>query len=159
MNSHLHTPPERIATLHAIRDRHKGQACTTQKVRLLDALQTLEHVTTFEAMRYLDIYDPRPRKLALVRSGFEIVTTWRRLETESGEPHRIGVYSLKRGTGPRDDLGTEPKGGTPNDDAPTVASGQGTLDLEPVEGLDFDPSEASQQAAQASKGKTEEGQP
>jgi hypothetical protein len=97
MADHFHTSPERIAALHAIRDRNKGEACTTQRARLLDALQTVGHVTTFEAMRYLDIFDPRPRKLELVRNGHHIITTRRRTETESGERHCIGVYSLARG--------------------------------------------------------------
>lgn len=97
MNDHFHTPPERIAALHAIRDRNKGEASATQRARLLDALQTMGHVTTFEAMRYLDIFDPRPRKLELVRDGHRIITTRRRAETESGERHSIGVYSLQRG--------------------------------------------------------------
>lgn len=142
MNSHFHTPPERIASLHAIRDRHKGQACTTQKARLLDALQTLGHVTTFEAMRYLDIYDPRPRKLALLKDGYRVVTTRRRLETESGEPHRIGVYWLQRGG----DSGHPPD--TPNDEAPTVASGQGFSELRRLEEADFSLIRACSQAAQ-----------
>jgi hypothetical protein len=97
MIGRFHTPPERIAALHAIRDRNKGEASATQRNRLLDALQTLGHVTTFEAMRYLDIFDPRPRKLELVREGHEIVTTRRSAETESGERHSIGVYSLAKG--------------------------------------------------------------
>jgi len=93
---HLPTP-ERIAALHAIRDRHLGDSCATQRARLLDALQTLGYVTTFEAMRYLDIFDPRPRKLELVREGHKIITTRRSEETESGQRHSIGVYSLVRG--------------------------------------------------------------
>lgn len=95
--SRYNTPCERIAALHAVRDRNKGDASSTQRARLLDALQTMGHVTTFEAMRFLDIFDPRPRKLELVRLGHEIVTTRRRTETESGERHCIGVYSLRRG--------------------------------------------------------------
>jgi len=91
------TPPERIAALHAIRDRHPGDASSTQRARLLEALQTLGHVTTFEASRYLDLYDPRARKMELVRAGHDTLTTWRSVQTESGERHRIGVYALKKG--------------------------------------------------------------
>lgn len=91
------TPPERIAALHAIRDRHRGDASATQRARLLEALQTLGHCTTFEASRYLDLYDPRARKLELVKHGHEVLTTWRPVQTESGERHRIGVYMLRRG--------------------------------------------------------------
>lgn len=89
--------PDRAATLYAIRDRHIGTAVTTQRQRLLDALKTLGHVTTFEAMRYLDIFDPRPRKLELVRDGHTIITLRRTAETEAGIKHRIGVYVMARG--------------------------------------------------------------
>lgn len=89
--------PERVAAFHAIRDRHRGDAVATQAARLLDALQALQHVTTFEASRYLDLYDPRARKLNLVKAGHQILTTWRTVHTESGAPHRVGVYTLVRG--------------------------------------------------------------
>ncbi|WIT11420.1 helix-turn-helix domain-containing protein [Paucibacter sediminis] len=91
------TPPERIKALHAIRDRHQGDTSAPQRARLLEALQTLGHCTTFEASRYLDLYDPRARKLDLVKQGYAVLTTWRVVQTESGECHRIGVYSLLRG--------------------------------------------------------------
>ncbi|MCV2354628.1 helix-turn-helix domain-containing protein [Paucibacter sp. B2R-40] len=92
-----HTPPERIAALHAIRDRHRGDSSGPQCARLLEALQTLGHCTTFEASRLLDLYHPPARKLNLVQQGHEIQTTWRTVQTESGEKHRVGVYSLARG--------------------------------------------------------------
>ena len=98
MSSLHETTPERIAELHGIRDRFKGDAAATQRDRLLAAMRELGGVTTYEAMRHLDICDPRPRKLSLVRDGYDVVTTWRTAETESGERHRIGVYSLRRGT-------------------------------------------------------------
>lgn len=89
--------PERVAALHAIRDRHRGDACATQAARLLEALESLQHVTTYEASRHLDLYDPRARKLNLVKDGHQILTTWRTVHTESGAPHRVGVYTLVRG--------------------------------------------------------------
>jgi len=91
------TLPERIAALHAIRDRHRGDSTSTQCARLLEALQTLGHCTTFEASRCLDLYHPPARKLNLVQRGHAIQTTWRTVQTESGEKHRVGVYSLERG--------------------------------------------------------------
>jgi len=98
MTTTLHqTPPDRIAALTAIRDATPGTSCSTQCRRLLNALQTLGHLTTFEGSRFLDAYDVRARKMALVKAGYEILTTWRTVETESGERHRIGVYSLIRG--------------------------------------------------------------
>ncbi len=54
----LYTAPERVAELHAVRDRHTGDESATQCSRLLDALETLGHVTTFEASRFLDLYAP-----------------------------------------------------------------------------------------------------
>jgi hypothetical protein len=98
MTDPLHvTPPERIAALQQLRDRHLGDGSAIQRARLLESLQTLDHCTTFEASRYLDLYDPRARKLELVKLGHEILTTWRHVVTESGERHRIGVYTLVRG--------------------------------------------------------------
>ena len=91
------TPPERIDALHAVRDAYKGDSSRTQADRLLAALREVGNVTTFEAMRYLDIFDPRPRKLWLVRQGNNVITTWRVCVTESGDRHRIGVYSLVSG--------------------------------------------------------------
>ena len=97
MSADRHTDPARILALHVIRDRHRGDAQGPQRARLLEAMQTLGHCTTFEASRYLDIYDPRARKLNLVKAGYRVLTTWRTVETESGELHRVGVYSLLRG--------------------------------------------------------------
>ena len=67
------------------------------RARLREALETLGSVTTFEAMRFLDIFDPRPRKLELVRDGMDIFTLRRNDATESGERHSIGVYVLRKG--------------------------------------------------------------
>ena len=70
-----------------------GNDTGAQRDRLLAAMRELGNVSTFEAMRYLDCYDPRPRILEL-RQHFSITTVMRRQETESGESHRIGVYVL-----------------------------------------------------------------
>lgn len=91
------TPPERIAALHAVRDMHLGLAASTQRDRLLDALQTCGHVTTYEGSRCLDLYDVRARAKELRQRGHEIVTTRRHVQTESGETHYVGVYALRRG--------------------------------------------------------------
>lgn len=91
------TPPKRIAALHKIRDLFPGTSSESQRHRILAAMQDLGHVTTFECIRHLDCYDPRPRKLELVNAGFDILTSWKRVETESGDVHRIGVYSLRVG--------------------------------------------------------------
>ena len=86
----------RISALHAIRDSIPGTSGKVQQLRLLTAIQTLGSVTTFEAMRNLDVFDPRPRKLELVRAGHPIQLTWDRTETEAGTVHRIGRYYLAR---------------------------------------------------------------
>lgn len=91
------TPPERVAALHAIRDRHPGQASSPQCSRILEALQTLGHVTTFEGSRFLDCYDPRARTMQLRKAGHRITTIWRHIVTESGAKHRVGVYVLVKG--------------------------------------------------------------
>ncbi len=88
---------QRIAALHEIRDRHVGNDGAVQCRRALDALQTLGHLTTFEASRQLDLYDPRARIRDLRNAGHLIVTTWRHIPTESGRMHRIGQYTLLKG--------------------------------------------------------------
>ena len=92
----LNTAPERIAALHAIRDRHPGTDSAPQRARLLEAVQTLGHVTTFEGSRHLDCYDPRAHKMELVKAGNDITTTWRITVTEAGALYRVGVYALNR---------------------------------------------------------------
>ncbi len=87
----------RIATLHAIRDSRVGQTSAAQAARLLEAMHTLGSITTIEASRFLDIYDPPARKLNLVKAGHAILMTWDRDRTESGAVHRIGRYSLVKG--------------------------------------------------------------
>ena len=67
----------------------------SQRQRLAKALIKLGSVTTFEAMRYLGIYDPRPRKLELLAQGFDIALMWDTTITEDGAKHRIGRYVLK----------------------------------------------------------------
>lgn len=87
---------ERKATLHAIRDSIPGTAGKAQQARLLTAIQKLGSVTTFEAMRHLDVFDPRPRKLELVRAGYPIQLAWDQIETEAGVLHRVGRYFIAR---------------------------------------------------------------
>jgi len=88
--------PDRQAALKAVLKATPGVDANTGKNRLLAAIQTLGHVTTFEASRLLDIYDPRARKMSLVKDGHPIVTSWRHVLTEAGVKHRVGVYSLAR---------------------------------------------------------------
>jgi Helix-turn-helix domain len=85
---------DRKSALHAIRDSLPGTTCEVQRQRLLAAIQKLGSITTFEAMRHLDIFDPRPRKLELLQAGHPIQLAWDRLETEAGVVHRVGRYYM-----------------------------------------------------------------
>ncbi|HEY4083426.1 MAG TPA: helix-turn-helix domain-containing protein [Burkholderiaceae bacterium] len=91
------TPPERLSALHAIRDRHPGVDCRAQCARILEALQTLGNVNTFEGTRHLDAYDVRARTMQLRNAGHNIITIWRHILTEAGTKHRVGVYVLVKG--------------------------------------------------------------
>lgn len=85
----------RINHLQNILARHQGIDANTQRQRILAAIQELGSVTTFEAIRFLDCYDPRPRIWELRHLlGYKIVTHMRAEQTESGVFHRIGVYMM-----------------------------------------------------------------
>ena len=94
MEKNKATSPEKKAALEAIRAEFKGTATNTQCARLLEALARFP-VTTFEAMRYLDVYHCPARILQLRKRGYKIVTHWRTIITESGEKHRVGLYVLE----------------------------------------------------------------
>jgi hypothetical protein len=86
---------ERINHFHKILARHQGNNCHAQRERIITAIQELGSVTTFEAIRYLDCYDPRPRVWELRHLiGHKIITHMRAEQTESGVLHRIGVYMM-----------------------------------------------------------------
>jgi hypothetical protein len=100
MDKNKATSPEKKAALEAIRDDFKGTASHSQASRLLEALSRFS-ITTYEAMRYLDVYHCPARILELRRQGHNIVTHWQTVITESGERHRVGLYLLAgRGTAP-----------------------------------------------------------
>ncbi len=84
----------RITTMAAILSVLPGISASVQRARLLAALERLGSVTTYEASRYLDLYDPRARKKELCKEGHDIDTVPCRVITESGEIHRIGRYVL-----------------------------------------------------------------
>lgn len=92
------TSSAKRAALAAICKAHPGTSSTTQCERIREALAQFS-ITTFEAMRYLDCYDPRARVMQLRNAGEPIVTHWRTVTTESGDRHRVGLYALdNRGT-------------------------------------------------------------
>ena len=90
------TPDDKREALAEILAAHPGNSCTVQCVRIRAALSRF-NLTTFEAMRHLDIYDPRARVMQLRNGGERIDTHWQKIATESGHLHRVGVYVL--GTG------------------------------------------------------------
>jgi hypothetical protein len=49
-------------------------------------------VTTFEAMRFLDVYHCPARILQLRKAGHRITTHWQTVITEAGAKHRVGLY-------------------------------------------------------------------
>jgi Helix-turn-helix domain len=88
------TSAEKRASLEAIARTFKGRDNKTQCARLLEALARYP-ITTFEAMRYLDVYHCPARVLNLRQRGHDITTHWQTVETESGESHRVGLYVLE----------------------------------------------------------------
>jgi hypothetical protein len=91
------TSPEKKAALEAIRAQFKGTDGDTQRARLLEALQTLPAVSTYEARRELDIYYPPARIKELRNEGYRIDTHRQLVTTEEGVDHSLGVYVLIQG--------------------------------------------------------------
>lgn len=88
----------KIEALHLIRNLHPGVSSEVQCARIRSALSQFS-LTTFEAMRYLDVYDPRARVMQLRNKGEAIDTHWQTVITEAGERHRVGRYTLRTGAG------------------------------------------------------------
>ncbi|SDC49149.1 helix-turn-helix domain-containing protein [Paraburkholderia lycopersici] len=65
-----------------------------QRARLLDAMRLCAGVTTLEAMRFLDIVDPRARVVELRKEGYRINTSWVSQPSECGRLHNVGLYTL-----------------------------------------------------------------
>jgi Helix-turn-helix domain len=87
------TSPERKAALQNVLVHFPGNSAKLQRTRILEALK-LGLLTTFEAMRYLDIYHPPVRVKELRTEGWDIATHWKTITTEAGEEHRVGCYML-----------------------------------------------------------------
>ncbi len=96
MNEKIATPPKKKAALEKIRVDFKGISARQQCARLLEALASWP-ISTFEGMRYLDVYHMPARVLQLRKQGFKISMHWQMVETECGVLHRIGVYVLESG--------------------------------------------------------------
>lgn len=92
------TSPQKKAALEAIRAQFTGTDGATQRAVLLEALEALPSVSTYEARRELDIYYPPARIKELRDEGYQIETYRQLVTTEAGVDHSIGVYVLnKRG--------------------------------------------------------------
>ncbi|MBS2128597.1 helix-turn-helix domain-containing protein [Burkholderia thailandensis] len=65
-----------------------------QRARLLEAMRVRAGVTTLEAMRFLDIVDPRARIVELRKEGYRIDTSWVQQSSECGRLHAVGLYTL-----------------------------------------------------------------
>ena len=87
------TSPAKRGALAWILATLPGTSCPTQCERIREALAQFP-ITTFEAMRYLDCYDPRARVMQRRNAGEPSVTPWRPGTPESGDRHRVGLYAL-----------------------------------------------------------------
>ena len=96
MSRPIPTTPEKREALAAILEAQPGTTSAAQCGRILAALAQFS-LNTFEAMRYLDCYDPRARVMQLRKYGHRINTHWRTITTESGDRHRVGLYVLEGG--------------------------------------------------------------
>lgn len=92
MEKNKATSPEKKAALEAIRAEFKGTSADTQCARLLEALARFP-ITTFEAMRYLDVYHCPARILQLRKAGHLILTHRQTVVTEAGVRHCVGLYT------------------------------------------------------------------
>lgn len=88
------TPPEKQSNFRALAQQIPAKTAAGQRALILAALRQ-DSVTTFEAMRHLGIYDPRPRISELRDEGYDIVTTRVLIEIEIGETRRVGMYVLR----------------------------------------------------------------
>ena len=70
-----------------------GNSLSAQCARLLKRMQD-GPVTTFEAMRELDVYHCPARVLQLRKQGHLITTVWKQVQTEAGTWHKVGMYVL-----------------------------------------------------------------
>ena len=98
MNNEKKATPEKEAALKQIREQFTGTTGRRQADRLLVALRQFP-ITTFEAMRLLDVYHAPARVLQLRKAGHKIITLRQQVETEAGVPHNVGLYVLQRGDG------------------------------------------------------------
>ncbi|WP_306460534.1 helix-turn-helix domain-containing protein [Herbaspirillum sp. VT-16-41] len=87
-------PPDAKSGFQHIVKAWPGNTSYEQRQRLLETIQKRGSVTTMEAVRFLEIVDPRPRISELRAEGWHIVRSWTMQESETGGLHRVGLYRL-----------------------------------------------------------------
>lgn len=86
---------DRAAALKDILQKIPGNDTVAQRQRILAAIKAFGNIITFESIRHLDVYDPRPRIFELRHDeGQKIITTTRVQQTEKGVAQGIGVYMM-----------------------------------------------------------------
>ncbi|HDR9504093.1 TPA: helix-turn-helix domain-containing protein [Burkholderia cepacia] len=81
-------------SFNCIIDNWPDNTAAHQRARLLEAMRVRAGVTTLEAMRFLDIVDPRARIVELRKEGYRINTSWVHRLSECGRLHAVGLYTL-----------------------------------------------------------------
>lgn len=91
------TSSDRAAALVEIYKANQGNSASSQRARLLEALQRLGSITTIEARKHLDILAPAPRILELRDIiGRDRIKTYRvRQASDCGKFHSVGLYVLE----------------------------------------------------------------
>lgn len=81
--------------LNSIRKKYNGETGFTHRQRILEALRS-GPLSTFEARRYLDVPHPAGRVQELRDDGNEIETLRTHGQGDSGRPHCIALYVLRK---------------------------------------------------------------
>jgi hypothetical protein len=83
-------------SFNRIIDNWPNNTAAHQRARLLEAMRARAGVTTLEAMRFLDVVDPRARIVELRKQGYRIDTSWVEQRSECGRLHAVGLYTFTR---------------------------------------------------------------
>jgi hypothetical protein len=89
------TSPAKRAALIRLRETHPGGSVRAQQDRLEMALRRWP--LTFQEMWQLGLQDGRARIYGLKQRDLDITKIWVVIETDYGQRHRVGLYSLRRG--------------------------------------------------------------
>ncbi|MFM0300256.1 helix-turn-helix domain-containing protein [Paraburkholderia sediminicola] len=89
-----HIKPQGFQSFDRIIANWPDNTAEHQRARLLEVMRLCAGVTTLEAMRFLDIVDPRARVVELRKEGYSIMTSWVSQVSECGRLHNVGLYTL-----------------------------------------------------------------